>query len=122
MKVIIQESKLKSFIDSKLDYDLSDRIETIDSWEGAPIKVRYMFGSKNMFNRLLNYYGPMYLFKSLKERENYLVQHRQNDDGEWHWDIRDYWNNKIDDNEVMDSLGLNFGISVGKLIKYYVRD
>lgn len=123
MKVLIQESKLKSFIDNQLDYDLSDRIETVDSWEGAPRKVRYMFGSKDRFNYLLNNYGPMYFLNSPnRESENYLVQHRKNDEGEWYWDIKDYWNNPIDDDTVMASLGLNFGIPIGKLIKYYVED
>jgi hypothetical protein len=122
MKVLIQESKLKSFIDNQLDYNLSDRIEIVDSWEGAPREVRYMFGSKASFIYLLNNYGPMYIFNSPIESENYLVQHRKNDEGEWYWDIKDYWNNPIDDDTVMDSLGLNFGIPVGKLIKYYVED
>jgi hypothetical protein len=122
MKVLIQESKLKSFIDNQLGYDLSDRIEVIDSWVGAPEKVRYMFGSKNQFINLLNYYGPMYFFNSPEERENYLIQHRKNDKGEWYWDIKDYWNNPIDDYDFMNTLGLNLGISVGQLIKYYVED
>jgi hypothetical protein len=123
MKVLIQESKLKSFIDNQLDYNLSDRIEVVDSWEGAPPKVRYMFGGKNQFNYLLNNYGPMFFFISPNfESENYLVQHRKNDEGEWYWDIKDYWNKPIDEATVMDSLGLNFGIPVGKLIKHYVED
>jgi hypothetical protein len=122
MKVLIQESKLKSFIDNQLDYDLSDRIETIDSWLGAPQMVRYMFGSKDRFNNLLNNYGPMYFFHSPKDSENYLIHHRRNDEGEWYWDIKDIYNNPIDDDTVMASLGLNFGIPVGKLIKYYVED
>ena len=122
MKVLIQESKLKSFIDSQLDYDLSDYIKTIDSWEGAPQKVRYMFGSKDRFNWLLNNYGTMYFFHRSNENENYLVQHRKNDKGEWYWDIKDYWNNPIDDYDLMNSLGLSLGISVGQLIKYYVED
>jgi hypothetical protein len=122
MKVLIQESKLKSFIYNQLDYDLSDRIETVDSWEGAPMKVRYMFVSKQRFNHLLNNYGPMYFFSSPEENENYIVQHRKNDEGEWYWDIKDYWNNPIDEYVVMRSLGLNFGIPIEKLIKYYVED
>jgi hypothetical protein len=122
MKVLIQESKLKSFIDNQLGYDLSDRIDVIDSWVGAPEKVRYMFGSKDRFNWLLNNFGPMYFFNSPEERENYLVQYRRNDEGEWNWVINDYWNNPIDDYDFMNTLGLNLGISVGQLIKYYVED
>lgn len=122
MKVLIQESKLKSFIDSQLDYDLSDRIEVVDSWEGAPMKVRYMFGFKDRFNNLLNNYGPMYFFHSSNENENYLVQHRKNDEGEWYWDIKDYWNNPIEESTLMSSLGLYLGLSLNQLIDYYVED
>ena len=122
MKVLIQESKLKSFINNQLGYDLSDRIDVIDSWEGAPQKVRYMFRSKENFNWLLNHYGPMYFFNSPEERENYLLQYRRNDEGDFWWDIKDYWNNQIDEYDFMDTLGLNLGISVGQLMKYYVED
>jgi len=122
MKVLIQESKLKSFIDNQLDYNLSEIIEVVDSWEGAPQKVRYMFSSKERFNNLLNNWGPMYHFTPPGDYKNYLVQPRRNDDGEYYWDIKDYFNNQIEDSEVMDSLGLNFGIPIGKLIKYYVED
>jgi hypothetical protein len=122
MKVLIQESKLKSFIDSQLDYDLSDRIEVVDSWEGAPQKVRYMFGSKDRFNWLLNNFGPMYFFNSPEERENYLVQYRRNGDGEWNWVINDYWNNPIEESDFMGSLGLYLGLSLNQLIEFYVED
>ena len=64
----------------------------------------------------------MYFFHRSNENENYLVQHRKNDKGEWYWDIKDYWNNPIDDYDLMNSLGLSLGISVGQLIKYYVED
>ncbi len=122
MKVLIQESKLKSFIDNQLGYDLSDRIDVIDSWEGAPIDVRYMFPSKESFTKLLNYNGPMYFFHSPEVSKKFLVQHRRNDDGEYYWDIRDYTSYPVDEYDFMNTFGLNLGLSVGQLIKYYVED
>jgi len=116
MKLIITESKLKSYIDNRLDYDLSDRIEVVDKPLNAPTITRYVFPDRNSFVYNLVNWGPMYVFTS-PNNNDYLAQKRMKGD----WYIYDIFDNRISENELLSKMGIDLGIPLDKIIKYYVR-
>ena len=123
MKITITEDRLLNLINKTLGYNLSDRIEMITSWEGAPVDCRYMFPSKERFNKLLNEWGPMYWFRT-PENGIWLAQQREN--REWHI-YNGYYNDvygaSIDEYELLNYMGLSmFGISLNFIIDNFVEE
>ena len=115
MRIIITESRLKSYINNRLDYDLSDRIEIIDKPLNAPTITRYVFSDRDEFVYNLVTWGPMYVFTS-PNNNDYLAQKRK--DGDWF--VYDIFGNRISENELLSKMGIDFGIPLDKIIKHYV--
>lgn len=123
MKFIITESKIENLINKTLGYKLSDRIEMITSWEGAPVDCRYMFPSKERFNKLLNEWGPMYWFRT-PEAGVWLAQQREN--RKWYiynGYYNDVYGTSIDEYELLKYMGMSmFGISLNFIIDNFVEE
>lgn len=114
MKIVITESKLKSYINNHLDYNLSDRIEVIDKPLKRPTITRYIFSNSSFLYSLVTW-GPMYVFTS-PSNDDYLAQKRE---GDWH--IFDIYGDSLSENVLLSNMGIHFGVPLDKIIKYYVK-
>lgn len=120
---MVTEDRLLNLINKTLGYNLSDKIEMITSWEGAPADCRFTFQTKERFNRWLNKWGPMYRFRT-PENGIWLVQQREN--RKWYI-FASYYNNvfgtSIDEYELLNYMGLSmFGISLQFIIDNFVEE
>jgi len=120
MKLVIKESKIKSLIDSKLNYDLTNRIEMITSWDDlSNSEQKYIFsGDKQWFNSYLNYNGPMYRFLNIKDGD-YIYQNQ----GSRSFNIVNTKNGRdISYNDFIDLLNVPYGIDIDTIIDLYFEE
>jgi hypothetical protein len=123
MKYLITENRLVKLINNTLGHNLSDRIRMITNWEESPIDCRYMFPSRDTFNKLLNEWGPMYWIRTM-DNGVFLAQKREN--RQWHI-YRSYYNDiyghRINEFELLNFMGLSmFGISLDIIIDNFVKE
>ena len=117
MKVIITESKLKSFLKNKFGIDLDGKIEMVtNKWE-LPMEFDRVIAPK-VLNIYLNRFGPMFVFK-IRNHGNFLYQNQNGlefvaDDNDRMINIDDFYN----------ILGVNkyLGISIDNLIDIYFKE
>lgn len=116
MKYVINESQLKNLIKKFFKKDFSDKIQMIQSWEDLPSNFKRMIGSKNILNRYLNMFGPLYVI--LINGQEYLAQDRVEK-----WVITDDEDIEISEDKIMSLLGIStLGISMSELIDAYIDE
>jgi hypothetical protein len=126
MKYIITESqyqtikesleKNKKFLIKTMGVDLTDNIQMVNSRYDVPTEFDEGI-SPDLVRRMLNNWGPMYLFNL--NGKDYLYQDR----GEYEWFI-DTEGFEFVDNEIIEKLGVDvLGIDFSDLIKvFYTED
>jgi phage gpG-like protein len=75
MNVTLSDIRLKNFLKTKHDLDLTNRIEIITNLYEVPLEFEQHI-SPDMLKRYLNRYGPIYYLKGRKN--DYLTQERDN--------------------------------------------
>lgn len=114
MKYLITESQMKNIIKKFFKKDFTEKIEMIQSWEALPSQFKRMIGKKEIFNRYLNYFGPMFII--LVDGEEYLAQDREDS-----WVITDDEDTPIEEYRFMRMLGIEpLGITMNEFIDAYV--
>ena len=119
MKIIISENKLVKMIDSVLGDDSLIYIHTIKNFYDANILIRIMFPNKEIFDELVDKWGPFHWVKT-KENRNWLAQKR---DGEWfiysgHYN--DHYGTRIDEYQLLSYMGVDaLGIPLDVIIDNY---
>jgi hypothetical protein len=126
MKYIITESqyqsikesleKNKKFLIKTMGVDLTDNIQMVNSRYDVPTEFDEGI-SPDLVRRMLNNWGPMYLFNL--NGKDYLYQDR----GEYEWFI-DTEGFEFVDNEIIEKLGVDvLGMDFSDLIKvFYTED
>jgi len=126
MKYIITESqyqtikesleKNKKFLIKTMGVDLTDNIQMVNSRYDVPMEFDEGI-SPDLVRRMLNNWGPMYLFNL--NGKDYLYQDR----GEYEWFI-DTEGFEFVDNEIIGKLGVDvLGLDFSDLIKvFYTED
>jgi hypothetical protein len=126
MKYIITESqyqsikesleKNKKFLIKTMGVDLTDNIQMVNSRYDVPTEFDEGI-SPDLVRRMLNNWGPMYLFNL--NGKDYLYQDR----GEYEWFI-DTEGFEFVDNEIIEKLGVDIlGMDFSDLIKvFYTED
>ena len=126
MKYIITESqyqsikesleKNKKFLIKTMGVDLTDNIQMVNSRYDVPTEFDEGI-SPDLIKRMLNNWGPMYLFNL--NGKDYLYQDR----GEYEWFI-DTEGFEFVDNEIIEKLGVDvLGMDFSDLIKvFYTED
>ena len=108
-------------INSTLGYDLSVMIEMITSFWESDIVIRRMFHNKDLFNDLLNHWGPMYWIRT-PNNGKWLAQQRKG--GEWFIykdGYNDVYGQRIDEYELLTYMGIDmFGIPLATIIDNFV--
>lgn len=114
MRLLITESKLKSFFENKLGIDLTGKIEVITNVSDLYGDLRFCFSNK-FLNTRMNYWGPIFLI-SLNEDTKFMYQ-KENKDNCW---IVDNDCNYLSENELMDKIGIPpLGLSFEDIISLY---
>lgn len=118
MKFLITENRIKDFLKTKFDFDLTDKVRMIESYDDLPGQFKIYMGYK-VFNDMLNRYGPAYLI-TLKSRqgEQYFLYQNRGKDG-------NILVNEIDvtipERKFMESFGIDVtGLSLEDVINLYV--
>jgi len=116
MKLIITESKLKSFLKDKFGVDLDGKIEMVTNKYELPEEFWNI--TPKVLHIYLNRFGPMFVFK-IKNYGNFLYQNQNGsefvaDDNDRMIDIDDFYN----------ILGVNkyLGLSIDDLINIYFKE
>ena len=75
MKFLITENRIKDFLKTKFDFDLTGKVRMIESYNDLPSQFII---DKRLFNDSLNQYGPAYLItlKSRQGEQYFLYQNR----------------------------------------------
>ena len=76
MNILITESKLKSFLKHRFDFDLSDKIRMVQNWDDLSGPFRRIIRRKDL-NHYLNKFGPMYIFTT--DNGEFLYQNQNGD-------------------------------------------
>jgi hypothetical protein len=122
MKYIITESqyhvikgsleKNKKFLTNHMGIDFDDKIEMVNSRYDVPTEFNEGI-SPELVRRMLNYWGPMYLFNL--NGKDYLYQDR----GEYEWFI-DEEGFEFVDNEIIEDLGIDvLGLKFSNIINLF---
>ena len=116
MKIVITESKLKSFLKDRFDFDLSDKIRMVQNWGDLSSTFKRMIRRK-FLNHFLNEFGPMYLFTT--DNGEFLYQKQGGDIL-----IVDDRDRPISLNKFYENIGFTdtLGISLDDLIDTYFNE
>lgn len=125
MKIVITESqyhiikedleKNKRFLIKTMGVDLTDNIQMVTSMYDVPREFEEGI-SLDLIKRMLNNWGPMYLF-NLKGKD-YLYQDRG--DYEWFIDVEGF---EFVDNEIPEQLGIDvLGLNFKDLINIFFKE
>jgi hypothetical protein len=122
MKYIITESqyhvikgsleKNKKFLTNHMGIDFDDKIKMVNSRYDVPTEFNEGI-SPELVRRMLNHWGPMYLFNL--NGKDYLYQDR----GEYEWFI-DEEGIEFVDNEIIEDLGIDvLGLKFSNIINLF---
>jgi len=116
MKIVVTESKMKSFIKDKFGLDFSGDIKEITNPYGVLNDFDSCF-SYVYLNRKLNNNGPAYLIK-IDDNFKIIYQKDLNLDRDW---IIDNDCRTYDESDLMDILGISaLGLTMDDLIELYL--
>ena len=127
MKIIISErqqkllvesrnEKIKKFLIKTLGFDFTNRIQLITSRFDVPSVFIGECFSTFYINKMLNFWGPMYLFEI--ESTKYLYQDR----GDIEWFIDENCNDFVDD-EIPEKLGISIaGLKFSDVINSFFEE
>jgi hypothetical protein len=118
MKVLITESKLKTFIKDKFNIDLTGRVELEpDSYDLLPYFDNYFTYDGLLRRRMMDNYGPIYLIKlndgiKIFYQMNYSSNHQL---------ILDSRGDLYEESEFMKMLGISaLGITLEQFLDLYI--
>jgi len=118
MKLLITESKLKTFIKDKFNIDLTGRVELDPSIRGILNDFDFHFTYDGLLRRsLMDNYGPMYL---IELDDNHKVLYQMNYSSN-HPLILDDRGDSYDESEFMNFLGIRpLGITLEQFLDLYI--
>ena len=117
MKVLITESKLKTFIKDKYNIDLTGRVELDPSIRGILNDFDFYFTYDGLLRRSLgDNYGPMYLIE-LDDNHKVLYQMNYSSNSQL---ILDNRGDGYEESDFMDMLGIRkLGLNMEQLLNLY---
>jgi len=118
MKVLITESKLKTFIKDKYNIDLTGRVELDPSIRGILNDFDFYFTYDGLLRRSLgDNYGPMYLIE-LDDNHKVLYQMNYSSNSQL---ILDNRGDGYEESDFMNLLGISaLGITIEQFLDLYV--
>lgn len=115
MRLIITESKLKSFLKDRIGIDLTDKITMVTSQYDLPMEFDHIM-TPTTVRSYLNTYGPMYVIETPKR--TFLYQKQSGTPT-----IVDTNDRLYSVNSLMKHLGIPpMGLSIEDIIDIYVQE